>query len=94
MHAFRLRKTDRPAYQPLAPRAEVYMLALDLLGVDLPPLGAARLPHAVRRPPAISAIAREATGLQQRFQCEEHRILPSAEDIRSHLACVVINGLP
>jgi hypothetical protein len=35
MHAFRLRKTDRPAYSPLDPRADVDVLALDLLRVGL-----------------------------------------------------------
>jgi hypothetical protein len=36
MRAFRLRKADRPAYQPLDPRPQIDVLAFDLLGVCLP----------------------------------------------------------
>ena len=36
VHALRLRKTDRPAYQPLDPCAQVDMLAVDFLGLCLP----------------------------------------------------------
>ena len=36
VHAFRFGETDRPAYQPLDPRAQVDVLALDLLGIFLP----------------------------------------------------------
>src|SRR6266704_6940343 len=36
MHAFRLRKADRSAYQPLDPRPQIDVLAFDLLGVCLP----------------------------------------------------------
>src|SRR5262249_1996179 len=36
VHALCLGKTDRPPYQPLDPRAQVAMLALDFLGMCLP----------------------------------------------------------
>jgi hypothetical protein len=36
VHAFRFGETDRTAYQPLDPRAQVDVLALDLLGIFLP----------------------------------------------------------
>src|SRR5207245_5764188 len=36
MHAFRLRKADRPADQPLDPRPQIDVLAFDLLVVCLP----------------------------------------------------------
>jgi hypothetical protein len=39
VHMLCLRKADRPAYQPLDPRAQVDVLALDLLGVCLPTVG-------------------------------------------------------
>ena len=35
VHTFRFGETDRPAYQPLDPRAQVDVLALDLLRVCL-----------------------------------------------------------
>jgi len=48
VHGRRLGKTDRPAYQPLDPRAQVNMLTLDLLRVCLP--------HRVQQPfPETSA---------------------------------------
>ena len=36
MHTLRLRKADRPAHQPLDPRPQVDVLALDALHVFLP----------------------------------------------------------
>jgi len=36
VHVFGLGKTDRPAHQPLDPRAQINVLALDLLRVCLP----------------------------------------------------------
>ena len=36
VHGRRLGKTDCPAHQPLDPRAQVDVLALDLLGIFLP----------------------------------------------------------
>ena len=73
VHVFRLGKADSTAYQSLDPRAQVDVLALDLLGVFLPsyvflclymPL------HAVRRHPAVREILRDAKGLQQCLQFE------------------------
>ena len=63
-HAFRLRKADRPAYQPLDPCAQVNMLALNLLGVRLPDrvLLCCHMPFVGS--PAVGEIARDAKGLQ------------------------------
>ena len=44
--------------------------------------------------PAVREITRDTKGRQQRFEFEEDRILPSAKDIRSHRARVMINGMP
>ena len=94
MHAFRLGKADRPTYQPLDPRAHVDVLALDLLGVCLPHCVLLGLQIPFVGPPTIGEITRDTKGLQQGFQFDEDRILPSTKDIRSHRACVVIHGVP
>ena len=60
MHAFRLRKADRPAYQPLDPRAQVNMLTLDLLRVCLPHRVLLGLYMPLVGPPAVGKIARDA----------------------------------
>src|SRR5262245_60713898 len=66
VHGFRFGETDRPAYQPLDPRAQVDVLALDLLGMCLSNgvLRSSKMP--LVSPPAIGEIARDAKGLQQR----------------------------
>ena len=69
MHMFRLRKADRPAYQPLDPRAHVDVLALDLLRMCLPHRVLLSLHMPFVGSPAVRALARDAKGLQQRFEC-------------------------
>ena len=94
MHAFWLRKAERPAYQPLDPRAQVDVLALDLLRVCRP--------HRMRLcrhmpfvgSPAVSAIARDATGLSQGLPLEKPLVLPMSKDIRHHLPTLVIKRMP
>jgi hypothetical protein len=44
-------------------------------------LGAARPPDAARRLPAVGKIARDAKGLQQRFDFQKDRVLPSSKPI-------------
>ena len=63
MHMLCLRKTDRPAYQPLDPRAQVNMLALDFLSMCLPNRVLLRLHMSLVGPPPIGEIARDAKGL-------------------------------
>ena len=94
MHAFRLGKADRPAYQPLDPRPKIDVLAFDLLGVCLPNRVLLCLHMPLIGSPAVGEIARDIKRLQQCFQFKEDRILPSAKDIRQHRARVVINGMP
>ena len=73
VHAFRFGETDRPAYQPLDPRAQVDVLALDLLGICLP-YGALRgIKMPLVRPPAVGEITRDAKGLQQRLKTSSCR---------------------
>jgi len=94
VHALGLGKADRPADQPLDPRAQGDVLALDLLRVCLPHRVLLYLHMPLVGPPAIGEIARDAKGLSQRFECQKDGVLPSSEHRGSHLARVVINGVP
>ncbi len=94
VHAFRLGKTDRAADQPLDPRAQVDVLALDLLRVGLPHRVLLGLHMPLVGPPAVGARARDAKRLQQRLERQKDRVLPSPEHIGQHLACVVVHGVP
>jgi hypothetical protein len=63
VHALCLRKTDRPAYQPLDPRAQVDMLTLDFLGICLPNRVLLRPHMPLVGTPPVGEIARDAKGL-------------------------------
>ena len=63
VHAFRLRKANRPTYQPLDPRAQVDVLALDFLRVCLAHRVLLCLHMSLVGPPAISKIACDTKGL-------------------------------
>ena len=89
MQTFRRGQADRPASQPLDPRTHVDGLALDPRRMFLPNRVLLSRHMPLRGSPALSAIARETTGLQQRLPCEEDRLLPSAKDIRSPLVRAV-----
>jgi hypothetical protein len=82
VHAFRLRKADRPAYQPLNPRAQVNVFALDLLGVVLPHVMLRSIEMPFVGTPPVGEISRDAKGLQQRLECYKDSVLPSSEHIR------------
>src|SRR5215475_7957841 len=82
VHMLCLRKTDRPAYQALDPCAQVDVLALDFLGVCLPHHVLLGCYMPLIGTPAVSKIARDAKGLQQCFECQKDRVLPSSKHIR------------
>src|SRR6266705_2511769 len=82
MHTLCLGKTDRPPYQPLDPRAQVDVLALDLLCVCLPHRVLLGLHMSLVGTPAVGKIARDAKGLQQRFEFQKDCVLPSSKHIR------------
>ena len=81
VHTFRLRKAARPTYQPLNPRPQIHVFALDflgmlfadgvLLGLDMPLIGA----------PAIGVEAGEAQGLQSHLQVQQDVILAPAKHL-------------
>src|SRR5262252_4500962 len=81
VHVFGLGKTDRPAYQPLDPRAQVHVLALDLLRVCLPDrvLLCSQMPPVGT--PAVREIARDTKRIQQLLELQEDIILPASEHI-------------
>ena len=81
VHAFGLGKTDRPADQPLDPRAQVNMLALDLLGVCLPHLMLRSIEMPFVGTPPVGEIARDAKRLQQRLEFYKDGVLPSSKHI-------------
>jgi hypothetical protein len=62
VHGRRFGKADCPAYQPLDPRAQVDVLALDLLGVCLPHRVLLSLYMSLVGTPAVGKIARDAKG--------------------------------
>ncbi len=94
MHAFRLGKADRPPYQPLDPRAQVNVLALNLLRVFLPNCVLLCLHMPFVGTPPVGEIARDAKGLSQRLELQKDGVLPSSEYIGQHRTRVVINGVP
>ena len=94
VHGRRLGKADRTAHQPLDPRAQVNVLTLDLLRVCLPNRVLLCLHMPLIGSPAVSEIARDAKGLQERFEFSKDRVLPSPKHIGQYLARVVINGVP
>src|SRR5215470_8837111 len=64
VHMLCLRKTDRPTDQPLDPRAQVDVLALDLLRVGLAHRVLLGLHMSLIGTPAVDKRARDAEGLQ------------------------------
>ena len=94
VHAFRLGKANCPTYQPLDPRVQVDVLALDLLRVFLPNRVLLGLHMPFVGTPAVGERSCDAKGLQQRFELPKDGVLPSSEHLGQHLARVVINGVP
>ena len=81
VHVLRLGETNRAPHQPLDPRSQINVFALNFLsvalahpmlcGVDVPLVG----------PPPIRVIARNAKRLQHGLQLEKHGILSASEDV-------------
>ena len=94
VHVFRLGKAERPAYQPLDPGPHIDVLAVDLLRMGFATRVRLCLPMPFVGPPAVGAIARDAKWLQQRFERQQDGVLPASKHRGSHLARMVINGMP
>src|SRR5262249_42761145 len=92
VHAFRLGKTDRPTYQPLDPRPQIDVLALDLLRIFLPHCVLLCLHMPLVGPPAVGEIPRDAKRLQQRLALQKDGVLASSKYVGQHLARVVMLG--
>src|SRR5262252_5298610 len=63
------------------PRAQVDMLALDFLSICLPNRVLLRHHMPLVGPPPVGEIARDTKRLQQRFECQKDRVLPSSKHI-------------
>ena len=94
VQGFGLGKTERPADQPLEPRAHVHRLALDLLAVCLPHLLLRSRAMPFVGPPPVGERARAATGLQQRLAFSKDGGLPPSAPLGSPLAGVLIKSMP
>jgi hypothetical protein len=94
VHLFGLGKTEGATYQPLAPRPELDVLALDFLRVVLAHSMFIGLQMSLVSPPPIGVRPRDAKGLQQRLPLQKNAIFPPAKDIRQDLATAMVNGMP
>jgi hypothetical protein len=70
VHTLRLRKADGPAHQPLDPRPQIDVLALNSLHVCLPNDVLLSIHMALVGPPAVGIIPGDAKRLQQRLQAQ------------------------
>lgn len=94
VHTLGFRKADGPAHQPLDPRAQVDVLALDALHVLLPDGVLLGVHMALVGPPAVRVISCDAKRLQQSLQAQKDLVLPPSEPIRQDLPRMVIDGMP
>jgi len=94
VHLFGLGKTEGATYQPLDPRPQLDVLALDLLRVVLAHAMFLGIQMSFISPPPIGVIARDATGLQQRLPLQKNAIFPPPKDLRQDLATAMVNGMP
>ena len=93
MHLFGLGKTDGATYQPLDPRPQIDVLALDFLRVVLANSMLLGVNMTLVGPPPIGVIPRDAKRLQQRLQLQKNAIFPPPKDIRHYLATAMVNGM-
>jgi hypothetical protein len=94
MHLFGLGKTDGATYQPLDPRPQIDVLALDFLRVVLANLMLLGINMPLVGPPPVSVLPRDAKGLQKSLQLQKNAIFPPPKDIRQYLATAMVHGMP
>jgi hypothetical protein len=90
----RFGEADCLTRQPLNPRTQSEMLALDLLRMALTRLVLIGIDMTGIRTPIVRVIAHDAKRLQQRFELQKDVILATSKDIRQDLATAVINSMP
>ena len=94
VHVLRFREANRAAYEPLDPRSQIDMFALDSPGVLLASLMLLGIEMALVSPPAVGVKLRDAKRCPQLLELQEDVVLPSSEYIRQDLARVMIHGVP
>ena len=94
VHALRLGEAQRAADEPLDPRPQIDMFALDLLRVLFSHLMLLGSEMPLVGPPAVGVKLCDAERCQQLLELEKDVILPSSEHIGQDLARAVINGVP
>src|SRR5262245_5572452 len=90
----RLRKTDGAAHQPLDPRPQGDVLALDSLHVFLPNDVLLRVHMTLIGPPAVCVVSSDTKRLQQGLQAEKNLVLTPTEHRGQDLPCVMVDGVP
>lgn len=76
VHGGRFGKANRAAYEPLDPRPQIDVFALDSLHVLFTDDVQLRDERPLVRPPAIGVKARDPKRLEQRLELQKDRILP------------------
>jgi hypothetical protein len=94
VHLFGLGKTEGATHQPLDPRPQIDVLALDFLRVVLAHLMFLGIQMPLVSPPPIGVIPCDAKGRQQRLQLQKNAIFPPPKDIRQYLATAMVNSMP
>jgi hypothetical protein len=94
VHVLRFREANRTAYEPLDPRPQIDMFALDSLGVLRAYLMLRGIEMALVSPSAVGVKLRDAKRGQQLLELQEDVVLPLSEHIRQDLARMMINGVP
>ena len=94
VHGRRFGKANSATHEPLDPCPQIDMFALDFLCVFLANVVLLWVDMPLVSPPPIRLKAADPKRLQQRFELQKDRVLPSSQYIGQHLARVVINGVP
>ena len=82
-------------HEPLDPRAEIDVFALNFLRLGLPHFVLLSVEMSlIGPPPAIRIKPRHAKRLQEGFELHKDRILPPLKDIREHRTTAMINRVP
>jgi len=92
--AFRLGEAQRATHEPLDPRPQMHVFALDFLGVLLAYLVLLGIEMPLVGPPAVGVKTGDAKRGQERFELEQDVVLTPPEHLRQDLPCVVVNGMP
>ena len=94
VHAFRLRITGCATYQTLDPGPEIDVPALNFLCILLPHVMRLCIEMPLVGASPVRVKLRDAKGLQESFEAQEHRVLPSAENVGQHGPALMIAGMP